>query len=92
MTGPVIPVPFTVKLLGVEGEPTDVVKFPILETEVHVLGGVEICNKNDWTLLLPALFLAVRFKMKLPPTVGVPEITPVAGFNCKPFEGSVVAL
>jgi hypothetical protein len=85
-------VPFTVKLLEAEGAPIGVVKLPILDTEVHVLGGVEICNKNDWTLLLPALFLAVRFKMKLPPTVGVPEITPVAGFNCNPFEGSVVAL
>ncbi len=84
--------PFTVKLFAGDGVPAEVVKFPMVDTEVQILGGVEICNKKVWTVLLPALFLAARFKMKLPPTVGVPEITPVAGFNCKPFEGRSVEL
>ena len=39
-------------------------------------------------MLLPALFLAVRFKTKFPPIVGVPEIKPVVELMLSPlFEG-----
>jgi hypothetical protein len=43
-TAPVTPAPFTVKLFAADGVPVAVVKFPIVDTEIQIRGGVLICN------------------------------------------------
>jgi hypothetical protein len=78
-------VPFTVNLLEADGVPIEVVKFPRLDTDVEVRGGVEIWRSNGEAVLLPALFLAKRFTEKLPPAMGVPEISPVVEFRLSPL-------
>ena len=92
VTGPVSEVPLIVKLRAPDGEPVPAVKLPILGTEVQIRGGTIILRVSCLIVLLPTRFLATKLMVKFPPTVGVPEITPVVELMLSPLFGGRVAL